>query len=104
MIVGDSPETVTVKTHAWVRPPLSVAVYVMRVVPMGKSYGDTISGDLVTVGAAFGSCNSALSLTTGSLQVTLRVALSGSVPLFASGGQVMYGGCRSVIETMWNGS
>ena len=83
---------------------MSVAVYVMRVVPMGKSYGDMMSGDLVTVGAAFGSCNSALSLTTGSLQVTLRVARSGSVPLFTSGGQVMDGGCRSIFETICNGS
>ena len=69
-------------------------------VPVGQSYGDTILlGDLTTVGAAFGSCNSELSLTTGSLQVTVLVGRSGSVPSFTSDGHVMTGGCLSVRET-----
>lgn len=49
-------------------------------------------GDLTTVGAALGSCNSELSLTTGLFQVTVLVGRSGSVPLLTSGGQVMVGG------------
>ena len=49
-------------------------------------------GDLTTVGAALGSCNSELSLTTGSFQVTVLVGRSGSVLLLTSGGQVMVGG------------
>ena len=52
------PATVTAKTQDCELLLLSVAVYVIRVVPIGKSYGDAILlGDLTTVGAAFGSCN-----------------------------------------------
>ena len=66
---------------------------------MGKSYGDTILlGDLTTVGAALGSCNSELSVTTGLFQVTVKAGRSGSVPLFTSGGHVMDGGWLSLKE------
>lgn len=69
---------------------------------MGNSYGDTISlGDLTTVGAALGSCSSELSLTTGSLQVTVLVGRSGSVPPLTFGGHVMIGGCWSTGEIMF---
>lgn len=59
-------------------------------------------GDLTTVGAALGSCNIELSLTTGSFQATVLVGRSGSVPLLESGGQVMVGGCWSVRKKKKN--
>lgn len=57
-------------------------------------------GDLTTVGLALGSCNSELSLTTGSLQVTVLVGRSGSVSLFTSAGHVMMGGWLSRTSQM----
>ena len=72
----------------------------MEVVPIGKSYGEMILlGDLTTVGAALGSYNSELSLTTGSLQVTVKVDRSGSVPLLTSVGHVIIGGWTSKRKT-----